>query len=232
MSLIINKRINELRKELKSEILGHIKYTDSSIIINGSWKHDDFHFDFNSQTSFSDLDLYSYNLEKKRALDAQQSIQKNLNKYKIKVSIHPNNLLNEVNIETLNKILLPEYFLQSYINDKLHKQCPLRKNYINSKFSLIALRNNSKQRYFDILNLYDDLELNRLYKIKIGITKDIIENTTWVRLEKKYPKLNLLGLTKKITKDMVMEKINATVLGKDENFLIENIRTKFHKLCF
>lgn len=221
------------RKSLKKEILDIVKMYNRKIHVNGSWKHNDFHFDFLRNISFSDLDLFTECLEKEEIIESKKHIENLLSKYKIKVSIHPNKLLNKISYSTAKKILIPEYLLQLYINQKKNNNSLDHKNYINAKFSLLILRKNINDRYINVvLDNNNDAILLKLYNIKLGISNEIITKNQWLKLLKNYPELAIIKYAANhITKDQIEQSIKDISLPSKEHFLIENILSKFLKIC-
>lgn len=213
---------------IRQFIYNTVKAVDSELIIGGSWKYNDFHF--NGDISFSDLDLLFVNLPESTKIEYIRTLELQLSKYNIDVSIHTQNKLEHMSFDKACQLILPEYLIQR-IKNQNHFRAN-KKIYLDSKFILLSLRKNTRQRYRDI-TLDEELSIFRpLLDVKLGNSTDYpkhIQN----KLEH-YINKGLFNyiMTPYITSTMLEKEMEKLTSKNPQDYLITNLENKIAQLCF
>jgi hypothetical protein len=158
------------RLKLRNEVYNLVNRIDESLIIKGSWFKSDFHYNFYNNTSYSDLDLLSFNnIDNKQKLENRLSVllKKKL-KCNIPVSIHLENALSELTLNEAHDLALLEYTYQIRKENDF-----LRVNYLKSKFILYLLRIDIKETYEQVKTRLKNEYVDRCYLIKLGYKESI-----------------------------------------------------------
>ena len=163
----------EVKRELaKQFLLNILREYDLDNHIQGSWKAGDFHLSIDGNTSYSDVDILVNGInefEQKRLI---QAISLDLSKYfdyPISVSIHNRNSLYQMNISDAQVLGIAEYIAQYR---KIHATISCPKDYIDSKFTLLLLRNSFNERYQEVSNRIGTIEAQRALDVKLGREKN------------------------------------------------------------
>lgn len=139
--------------------------------LKGSWQSCSFHLSINENISYSDVDLLVNAIDEPKRNELIEAIQYDLTEYfdnSISVSIHNRRSLYQMSISDAQILGVAEYIAQYR---KIRTTLSFPKDYIDTKFTLLLLRNSFDERYQDVSVRIGTTEAKRALDVKMGRKK-------------------------------------------------------------